>query len=97
MEHLETTHSVDIHSPHETLCLEGNSEKIIHLKRGEVMTPFLQDCHSFKKKKFVFTFLLVFLNKYYLTDEIKEKEMHRACGTYGGHDENLLQGSIGET
>jgi hypothetical protein len=46
---------------------------------------------------FVFTFSLMFLNKYYLADEFKEEEMHRACGTYGGHDENLLQGSIGET
>jgi len=49
---------------------------------------------------FDFAFLLVFLTKYYLGDEIKEEEMHRACGTYGGvvvHDESLLRGSVGET
>jgi len=38
---------------------------------------------------FDFAFLLVFLTKYYLGNEIKEEEMHRACDTYGGgHDEN---------
>jgi hypothetical protein len=44
VEHLETTHSVDLHSPHETLCLECKSEKIMLLKKGAVITPFLQDC-----------------------------------------------------
>ena len=49
---------------------------------------------------FDFAFSLIFLIKYYLVDEIKEEEMHRACGTYGGvggHDESLLQCSVGET
>ena len=48
---------------------------------------------------FDFAFLLVFLTQYYLGDEIKEEEMHRAVAHMGGegHDENLLQGSVGET
>jgi hypothetical protein len=32
---------------------------------------------------FDFAFLLVFLTKYYLGNEIKEEEMHRACDTCG--------------
>ena len=101
MEHLETTHNVDIHSPHKMLCLECKSEKIMLLKRGAVITPFLQDCLLIcLRQMFEFAFLLVFLTKYYLGDEIKEEEMHRACGTcgrVGGHNEHLLQGSVGET
>jgi hypothetical protein len=66
------------------------SEKIILLKRGEVITPFLKDCLLIcSKQMFDFAFLLVFLAEYYLGDEIKEEEMQRACGTYWrgwGHD-----------
>jgi len=83
------------------LCLECISEKIMLLRRGAVITPFLRDCLLIcLKQMFDFAFSLVFHTKYYLGDEIKEEEMHRACGIYGGvggHDENLLQGSVGET
>lgn len=33
---------------------------------------------------FDYAFSLVFLTKYYLGTEIKEEEMQRACGMYGG-------------